>query len=205
MQWGEEEGEYGEDPPLSATKGLSIALGGGIQQVQGKGDDGYVGVVDVNSAATAAVAAAANDNVTVDGDHCNDDGATVTVAVGEANAMIATTTVEGGDNAPVPAPPSTHPSRAALTTTSDNNKDEQGGRRWHEDDDNVNDEQGEDNNVGPWAMSRKRAAAKDVNKKYAVAGGMEGVGGCVDPLSSSDGPPPIGCLSEERGRCQQRR
>ncbi len=63
---------------------------------------------------------------------------------------------------------------------------------------------GEDNDVGRWATLRKRATADDVNEKYAAAGGTEGVGGCVDPSSSSDGPPPFRCLPEERG-CRQRR
>ncbi len=63
---------------------------------------------------------------------------------------------------------------------------------------------GQDNNVGRWAMLCKRAAADDVNGKYAAAGGTEGVRGCVDPLSSSDGPPPFRRLPEERG-CRQGR
>ncbi len=63
---------------------------------------------------------------------------------------------------------------------------------------------GEDNNVGCWATLRKCATADNVNEKYAAAGGTEGVGGCVDPLSSSDGPPPFRRLPEERGRRQQR-
>ena len=63
---------------------------------------------------------------------------------------------------------------------------------------------GEDNDVGRGATLRKRAAADDVNENYAAAGGTEGVGGCVDPLSSSDGPPPFRRLPEERG-CRQRR
>jgi hypothetical protein len=91
--------------------------GGGIQRVRGKGHNGYVGVVDV-------VAAAGNDNLSVNGDCRNDDGTTMSVAVGEADATIATTTAEGEDNAPVPAPPSTHPLRAAPTTMSDNDDNE---------------------------------------------------------------------------------
>jgi hypothetical protein len=64
---------------------------------------------------------------------------------------------------------------------------------------------GEDNNLGRWATLRKRTAADDVNKKYAAAGEMEGVGGCVNPSSSSDIPPPFRRLPEERGCHQQRR
>ncbi len=106
MQSAEDEGEYGEDAPLSATKGLSIALGGGIQRVRGKGDDGYVGVVDVNAAAAAAVAAANDDNVSVDGDHCNDDGTTVTVAVGrhDSNDDSGGRGRRAGASAPINAP-----------------------------------------------------------------------------------------------------
>ena len=63
---------------------------------------------------------------------------------------------------------------------------------------------GEDNDVGRWATLRKRAAADDVNEKYAAVGGTDGVGGCVDPSSSSDGPPPFRRLPEERGRRQRR-
>jgi hypothetical protein len=62
---------------------------------------------------------------------------------------------------------------------------------------------GEDNKVGHWATLRKRATADVINKKYAAAGGTEGIGGCVDPLLSSDGPPPFRRLLEERGRRQQ--
>jgi hypothetical protein len=62
---------------------------------------------------------------------------------------------------------------------------------------------GEDNNVGCWATLRKCAAANNVNKKYAASGGTEGVGSCVDLLSSSDGPPPFHRLPEERGCRQQ--
>jgi hypothetical protein len=61
---------------------------------------------------------------------------------------------------------------------------------------------GEDNDVGRWATLCKRAAANNVNENYAAAGGTESVGGCVEPLSSSNGPPPFRCLPEEWGRRQ---
>jgi hypothetical protein len=59
-------------------------------------------------------------DVAVGGDHCNDNGTTATEAARAADALITTMTAERRDDAQAPAPPLTHPSRAAPRTMSDN-------------------------------------------------------------------------------------
>jgi hypothetical protein len=120
---GKDEGENGEDAPPSATNRLPIAVGGWIWRGWGGGDDGYTGAVDVDDAAATD---GEDNDVAIGGDLRNDDGTAAMEAVGEADTTIATTMAEGGDDVLAPAPPSTHPLRAAPTTTSDNDDEDNG-------------------------------------------------------------------------------
>jgi hypothetical protein len=187
-----------------SNKGIVNRIGGGIQPVRGKGDDGYVGVVDVNATAADAVAAANNDNVSVNRDHRNDNGTTVTVAVGEADATIVMTTAEGGDDAPAPVPLSTHPSWAVPMTTSDNDDDKQGGRLWHNDDDDVDNERGGGQQCGVLGNIVQMHCCRQRQRKIRSSGG-DGRRWRLHRPVLSDSPPPFRRLPEEQGRRQQRR
>ncbi len=154
-----------------------------------------------------AVAAANKDDVAVGGDRCNDDGTTTTEAVGKADATIAITTAEGGDNAPAPGPPSTHPSGVAPRTTSDSEDEDDGAM--NEEVDNgtrmttmtTSTTSGEEDNDGErWATSRKRAVADNVgNDDVAAAGGTIGVSSGTAPSSLYDGPPPRSVICQGCG------